>query len=141
MLDIFATAPRPLMKHFPRYLQYLMSGPDYRLVDLSNKIGMNRSDLSNLVNGNRSCGTKTFPLITEGLLEKDRAQAVVSWLRDQLPKSHGHLVEIREANAMVRDEMPNVKTLEGAMAILYKKAESNEALRIALLNMAKAFGS
>jgi hypothetical protein len=125
---------------FPNYIKYLVDAEKYRLVALAMKSGVHASDLSKILNLNRPCGLKMAVRIITGLNEDHQAQALVSWLSDQIPGQLQHLVHIvRSESSVVREDAPDIRTVEGSLAILEKQAESNEALRTVLMNLAKAF--
>lgn len=78
--------------------------------------------------------------IITGLGEEHQAQAIVLWLTDQVPSQFQHLVHIvRAESSVVREEVPDIRTIEGSMVVLEKQAESNENLRTVLMNLAMAF--
>ena len=125
---------------FHNYLKYLIDSEKYRLVDLSASSGINSPDLSKLVRGKRACGAKTMGQILGGLDEKHRTQALISWLSDQVPADYTHLVHIVRAGQQEHPaETPDINTIEGSLAVLETQAESNEAVRTVLMNLAAAF--
>lgn len=78
--------------------------------------------------------------IIMGLNEEDRAQALVCWLRDQIPPDMAGLVHvIRSEKSIVRDKPIDIKTVEGAIAVLSKEGESNEKIQRLLTSMAEMF--
>lgn len=125
----------------PKFLQYLIEAEKYRLVDLSTKSGINSSDLSKIINGKRACRGKSFEQLLTGLDGGHRAQALVLWLQDQIPAQFQSLVHIvrSETSCVLRKELPDIKTIEGSLAILASQAETNEAVRLVLRNMASMF--
>lgn len=127
---------------FQQYLQYLVEAKQYRLIDLATKTGINSSDLSRIINGKRNCGSKNLAQILLALDDDaHRSEALTFWLKDQIPVNHRDLVYIVKttSTAFAKDDVPDIGTLEGAVAVLAAKAEVNAPLRTVLLNMAKAF--
>lgn len=79
--------------------------------------------------------------IVSGLDEKHQAQVLVAWLVDQIPSGLHHLVHIVQADApsVNREEAPDVRTMEGSMAVLLAQADVNPAVRTLVMTMAQAF--
>ena len=125
---------------FPKYIKYLVDSEQYRLVALAKKSGVHASDLSKILNQKRVCGLKMAMQIIGGLQEEHQGQALVSWLVDQIPPQFHHMVHIvRSETGKLQDSSPDIGTLEGTLLILGIQAESNDALRVCLFNMARAF--
>lgn len=127
---------------FERFLKNLVDSQKYRLVDLSESSGVHSSDLSKIINSKRPCGQRLMTQIVLGLRDEHQAQALIAWLTDQIPPELQSLVLIvRAGSSVVREEPADASTLEGALKLLGQHAETNEAVQVVLLNMAKAFQS
>lgn len=126
----------------PKFLKYLIEAEKYRLIDLSRKSGIHSSDLSKIINAKRACGSKTLTMLLGGLEQEHRAQALILWLQDQIPAQYQDLVHVVRANGSpaVREEAPDIRTIEGSLSVLGGQAEKNEAVRRVLMDMALAFG-
>jgi hypothetical protein len=122
-----------------KYLRYLIETERYKLTDLSKSSGLNMSDLSKIVNGKRHPGGKAVEQLLAGLEPEHRVQALVAWLHDQIPATHHELVHIVRSSPPVTSEPLDIRSLEGALRALGEQAESNDALRVVLTNMAIAF--
>jgi hypothetical protein len=126
---------------FPQLLTYLIDSDKYRLVDLASSSGLHNTDLSKLVRGKRPCGVKSFGTILNGLRPEHQVQAISAWISDQLAPEHLALIHIVPAVEQVKEDVPDVRTLEGALSVLGEQAAGNPALRMVLTNMAVAFTS
>lgn len=138
----FPTPPHlpSISMKFSKFLKYLLDNKRYRLKDLAEKSAIHDSDLSKIINGKRAAGSRAVGPILSALNEEHRPTALANWLTDQIPPQHPNLVHIvRAESPMTREEVPDLCTLEGALTILRVHAESNEALRVALMSMARAF--
>ena len=126
-----------------QFLQYLIDAKKYRLIDLAGLAKINISDLSKIVTGKRLCGARNIGQILSALDEEHRAQALVLWLIGMVPEGFQDLVHIIKkggrSKVAEKKKEPDLKTIEGALTVLGKSAETNAALRIVLLNMAEAF--
>lgn len=125
---------------FARFLKYLVDNKRYRLTDLSEKSGIHNSDLSKIINGKRVCGVRTAAPIIGSLDQEHQATALVNWLLDQIPAQFTNMVHVVKADpSSKRDEQDDLSTLEGSVIVLARNAENNDALRAALMSMARAF--
>jgi len=125
---------------FSNYIKYLVDTEKYRLGALAKNSGIHASDLSKILNQKRSCGLKMAIKIIEGLGEEHQSQALALWLADQVPPQFQHLIHIvRSESSVVREAIPDIRTIEGSIMILEKQSETNESLRTVLLNLAMAF--
>lgn len=127
---------------FERFLKTLVDSQKYRLVDLSESSGVHSSDLSKIINSKRPCGQRMMTQIVLGLREEHQAQGLIAWLTDQIPPElHSLVLIVRAGSSVVREEPADASTLEGALKVLGQQAETNDAVQVVLLNMAKAFQS
>lgn len=124
---------------FPELLSYLVDSEKYRLVDLAASTGLHNTDLSKIVRGKRPCGAKSLGSVLSGLKPEHQTQAIIAWVSDQLAPEHQSLVHIVPAIEMVKQEVPDVRTIEGALTVLGEQAAINPAVRVVLTNMAVAF--
>lgn len=125
---------------FQKYLKYLIDAGEYRLVDLADSTKMHSSDLSKIINAKRKCGQRAMVQILPGLNEVHQAASLSAWLVDQIPPEYRHLVHVvQSASSVVKEEAPDINTLEGALQVLRKQAESNDSLMKLLTNIAEAF--
>ena len=124
---------------FADYLSYLLDSENYRLVDLSVSTGLHNTDLSKLVRGKRTCGPKSLGCVLSGLRPEHQAKAIIAWVGDQLAPEHMALVHIVPATEPVKEDVPDVRTLEGALTVLGQQADSNPAIRAVLTTLAVAF--
>jgi hypothetical protein len=125
---------------FQKLLKHLIDTDQYRLVTLASSAKVHASDLSKVINGKRSCGSKMMRQIIAGLIAEDQAQALICWLKDQVPAEFAHLVHIVRAEPVKPSDKPlDVSTIEGSLAILSKQAESNEKVQHLLKSMAEMF--
>ena len=78
--------------------------------------------------------------ILKGLDEKHHAQVLVAWLLDQIPAGFEGLVHIvKDSSSFVREEIPDVRTMEGSLKVLAAQADANPAVRKLVMTMAAAF--
>jgi hypothetical protein len=125
---------------FPNYLKYFVDTEKYRLVSLAKRSNVHASDLSKVLNKKKTCGLKMAIQVIEGLEPEHQAQALMLWIADQIPPQFQHLLYIVRADD--RNDKPkdvDIRTIEGSIQVLEKKAETNDALRTVLLNLAQAF--
>lgn len=125
---------------FPKYLKHLIDTEQYRLVEFANKAGVHASDLSKIISQKRVCGPRMMEQIIMGMNEEDQPQALVCWLRDQIPADLAGLVHVvRSEKSIVQDKPIDIKTVEGSLAVLSKESESNEKVQRLLTSMAAMF--
>lgn len=79
--------------------------------------------------------------IVTGMDEKHQSQVLVAWLVDQIPPEFQHLVHVvkAESSSLVREQAPDVNTVEGALAHLAAQAEVSTSVRKLVLTLAGAF--
>lgn len=128
--------------NFPQYLQDLIESEKHSLISLAKISGIDKSDLSKVVRGRRSCGSKTLAQILPALTSNQQVIALQYWLRDQIPPKFSDLVKVVSSAAnMVMKGEPDIRTFAGSLAILEKQSAINAHLRLTLMSMAQAFSS
>lgn len=126
---------------FPQYLQDLIESEQHTLIELSKSTGVDKSDLSKVIRGKKLCGARTLGLLLASFTQNQQQMALRYWLLDQIPQEYLHLVSVQnDLECVVKDEGPNIRTLEGALEGLRSHAAENQHLRVVLMSLAKAFG-
>lgn len=126
--------------NFRLFLQQIIERKGATMSEIADASGVALSEISKIVAGKRNPGFKVASQIFRGLNEKDQGKAVVAWLKDQVPADMMRKVEICEARTVFREEPDDPKTLEGALAILGRRASANESVRTILTQMALTLG-
>ena len=125
-------------QQLPQFLKYLLDTERYKLGDIALASKVHVSDLSKIVGGKRNCGNKLIGHILEGLDPKDRADALVYWLKDQIPAGYASEMVVQKAEGSSQAE-PLAPMFDNALSFLAKEAQTNEAVRNLLVATAQLF--
>jgi hypothetical protein len=129
----------PMKKQqFPQFLKYLLDTERYKLGDIAQSSKVHVSDLSKIVGGKRNCGAKLIGHILEGLDPKDRADALVYWLKDQIPAGYASGVVVQKAEDASQAK-PVASMFDDTLCFLAEEAQTNEAVRNLLVATAQLF--
>lgn len=128
-------------QYFPRFLRYLAEHRGYQYSTIAQEAGLHAPDVSKMASGDRVVGQKVFAKLIKGIKHDDRREAITAWMHDQMPEGADEYVHIVNANlSMVQeDHFPDPNTLEGALALLSKRAQRSPALRDVIMALAKCY--
>jgi len=128
-------------QQFPRFLRYLAEHRGYQFSTIAQEAGLHAPDVSKMASGDRVVGQKVFAKLIHGIKHEDRREAITAWMQDQMPEGAEEYVHIVNANLAVvqEDHFPDPNTLEGAVALLSKRAQRSPALGEVLMALAKCY--
>lgn len=128
-------------QQFPRLLRYLAEHRGYQYSTIAQEAGLHAPDVSKMASGDRVVGQKVFAKLINGIKHEDRHEAITAWLNDQMPEGADDYVHIVNANLSFVQEnhLPDPNTLEGAVALLAKRAQRSPALAEAIMALAKCY--